>query len=46
MGLRTANDLIPNGERAFMKASDIKAMNDGYVQLKACNFGGKEDGKE
>lgn len=45
MGLRTANDLIPEGERAFMRASDMKATEDGYVSVKVCNFGSGE-GKE
>lgn len=45
LGLRTANELIPNGERAFMQASDYKAASDGYIGLKACNFSGN-DGKE
>lgn len=42
MGLRTVNDLIPEGEIAFMKASDRKASEDGYVSVKVCSFGHKE----
>lgn len=42
MGLRTVNDPIPAGERAFMIASDLKAAEDGDVPVKVKNFGGKE----
>lgn len=42
MGLRTVNEPIPVGERAFMIASDIKAAEDGDVPVKVKNFGGKE----
>lgn len=42
MGVRTRNDLIPEGERVFMMASDIKALEDGYTPVKVQNFSGKE----
>ena len=43
MGLRTATDPIPEGERIFMMASDIKALEDGDVPVKVRNFGKKEE---
>lgn len=46
MGLRTINDPIPEGERVFMIASDVKAMEDGDIPVKLRNFGGgKRDGE-
>ena len=38
MGLRTANDPIPEGERAFMLASTKKALMDGDTPVKVRNF--------
>lgn len=38
MGLRTRDEPIPDGERAFMLASVKKAMEDGYLPLKVQNF--------
>lgn len=38
LGLRTRNDMITEGEQAFMLASIKKAIMDGYVPLKAQNF--------
>ena len=43
MGLRTAGDLVPRGERAFMMASDRLAMEDLAVPPKLSNFV-KEEG--
>lgn len=38
MGFRTANDPVPEGERAFMLASIKKAIKDGDVPIAARNF--------
>lgn len=38
MGLRTRNDRIPDGERAFMIASTKKALKEGYTPVKLQNF--------
>ena len=38
MGLRTANDPIPEGERAFMLASTRKALTEGDTPVKIRNF--------
>lgn len=43
MGLRTRNDRIPSGERAFMLASIKKALEEGDVPVKIRNFGSKKD---
>ena len=43
MGLRTRNDPIPDGERAFMLASIKKALQEGDMPLKMRNF---SDGKK
>ena len=43
MGLRTRNDSIPAGERAFILASTKKALLDGDVPVKANMFGNKKD---
>lgn len=43
MGLRTRNDPIPDGERAFMLASIKKALQEGDIPLKMRNF---SDGKK
>lgn len=39
MGLRTRNDKIPEGERAFMLASTKKALMEGDTPVKIRNFG-------
>ena len=39
MGLRTRNDPIPEGERAFILASTKKAIMDGDTPVKVRNFG-------
>lgn len=45
MGLRTRNDLIPQGERAFILASTMKALEDGDTPVKVRHFaGGKSKG--
>lgn len=41
MGLRTANDPIPDGERAFILASTKKALMDGDTPVKIRNFSPK-----
>lgn len=38
MGLRTRNDRIPAGERAFILASIKKAHNEGDTPVKVRNF--------
>lgn len=38
MGFRTANDPIPEGERAFMLASTRKALTEGDTPIKLRNF--------
>lgn len=38
MGLRTVNDPIPEGERAFMFASTQKALIEGDTPVKIRNF--------
>lgn len=38
MGLRTANDPVPHGERAFMLASIKKALKDGDVPVSVRSF--------
>lgn len=38
MGLRTRNDMIPDGERAFMLASIKKALEEGDTPVKVRNF--------
>ena len=45
MGLRSRNDKIPDGERAFMLASIKKALQEGDMPIKVRNFGSKK-GKE
>lgn len=45
MGLRTRNDRIPEGERAFILASTKKAFLDGDVPVKANMFSKKDKGK-
>lgn len=46
MGLRTRNDKIPAGERAFIMASIKKAWNDGDVPVKVRHFGSNKDKKK
>ena len=43
MGLRTRNDPIPDGERAFMLASIKKAWQEGNMPITVRNF---QDGKK
>lgn len=43
MGLRTRNDPIPEGERAFILASTRKALEEGDVPVKVRNFSSKKD---
>lgn len=38
MGLRTVNDPIPDGERAFILASTRKALTEGDTPVKIRNF--------
>ena len=45
MGLRTRNDRIPDGERAFMLASTKKAIMEGDVPVKIRNFSSNKSGK-
>lgn len=42
MGLRTANDPIPDGERACILASTKKALMDGDTPVKVRNFAPKQ----
>lgn len=42
MGLRTREDKIPLGERAFMLASTKKALEDGDTPVKVRNFSSKK----
>lgn len=42
MGLRTVNDPIPEGERAFILASTKKALMDGDTPVKVRNFSTKK----
>lgn len=46
MGLRTRNDPIPEGERAFLLASTKKALLEGDTPVKVRNFANKKDAKE
>lgn len=45
MGIRTRNDPVTEGERAFMLASTKKAIMDGDTPIKLRNFSGKKDSK-
>ena len=38
MGLRTVNEPIPDGERAFILASTKKALTEGDTPVKIRNF--------
>lgn len=44
MGLRTRNDPIPEGERAFMLASIKKALEEGDMPIKVRNLGAPKKG--
>jgi hypothetical protein len=44
MGLRTRNDPIPAGERAFIIASIKKSIIEGDLPVKIRNFSGKAKG--
>ncbi|MCU7380520.1 hypothetical protein OBO34_19595 [Clostridiales Family XIII bacterium ASD5510] len=44
MGLRTAAEPVPAGERIFMLASDFKAMDDGFTPVKVHHFVKNEKG--
>lgn len=43
MGLRTKNDLIEIGERAFILASNALALGNLETPVKVCNFVNKEN---
>lgn len=43
MGLRGRNDPIPTGERAFIMASNLYALEKGETPIKANAFGKKEE---
>lgn len=43
MGIRTVNDPILEGERVFMRASDMKAMEEGDTPVKVKNFTGRSE---
>lgn len=43
MGLRTPNDPVTDGERAFMLASTKKALTEGDTPVKIRNFSNKKD---
>lgn len=45
MGLRSRNDPIPAGERAFILASTKKAIMEGDTPVKIRNFGSNKDKK-
>ena len=46
MGLRTRNDPIPEGERAFILASTMKAVEEGDTPVKIRNFGSSKKEKK
>lgn len=48
MGIRTRNEPVTIGERAFMIASTLKAMEEGDTPVKVRNFSSKplEGGNE
>lgn len=41
MGLRTRNEVIPEGERAFIFASTLKALEEGDTPVKIKHFSSK-----
>lgn len=43
MGIRTVSDPVTRGERAFMMASDLIAIEKGYVPVKVSNFANREE---
>ena len=43
MGIRTVSEPVTSGERAFMMASDLVAIDSGYVPVKVSNFAGREE---
>lgn len=43
MGFRTANDPVPEGERAFMLASIKKALKDGDIPVTVRSFSKNPD---
>lgn len=43
MGVATINDLVSNGEQAFMVASDKKAFADGYTPIMITHFSKKKE---
>ena len=45
MGLRTQNDPVTPGERAFVMASTKKAWNEGFMPVKIANFAKKKEGE-
>lgn len=45
MGIRTRNDPVTEGERAFMLASTKKALTEGDTPVKLRNFSSKKDSK-
>ena len=46
MGLRTRNDPVTEGERAFMLASTKKAIMESDLPVKVRNFSSKKDSKK
>lgn len=42
MGFRTCNDLITDGERAFILASTMVALEDGYETVKVKHLSSKK----
>lgn len=42
MGLRTVNDRIPRGERAFIMASNLMALQEGETPVQIRHFAKKE----
>lgn len=46
MGIRTRNDKITEGERAFILASTRKALEEGDTPVKIRNFSSKKKEKE
>lgn len=43
MGLRTQNEKVTEGERAFMLASIKKALTEGDIPIKVRNFTAKKE---